>query len=71
MFGYFVEPLRLLAQVLMAIDFIDSLFFNNYMSDLDELEKHHIGEDELAMAEEAELDPPLAKEVRAFVDADQ
>ena len=41
----------------MAEEIIDSTFFNTYMSDLDELEKHRFGEDEPAMAEEAELDP--------------
>ena len=68
--GYSVERLRLLAQVLMAEEIIDSTFLNTYMSDLDELEKHRFGEDEPAMAEEAELDPQLAEELRAFMDAD-
>ena len=68
--GYSVERLRLLAQVLMAKEIIDSTFLNTYMSDLDELEKHRFGEDEPAMAEEAELDPQLAEELRAFMYAD-
>ena len=53
----------------MAEEIIDSTFFNTYMSHLDELEKHYFGEDEPAMAEEAELDPQLAEELRAFMDA--
>ena len=68
--GYSVERLRLLAQVLMAEEIIDSTFLNTYMSDLDELENHCFGEDEPEMAEEAELDPQLAEELRAFMDAD-
>ena len=68
--GHSVERLRLLAQVLMAEEIIDSTFLNTYMSDLDELEKHRFGEDEPAMPEEAELDPQLAEELRAFMDAD-
>ena len=67
--GYSVERLRLLAQVLMAEEIIGSVFLNTYMSDLDELEKHRFGEDEPAMAEEAEMDPQLAEELRAFMDA--
>ena len=54
----------------MAEEIIDSTFLNTYRSDLDELEKHRFGEDEPAMAEEAELDPQLAEELRAFMDAD-
>ena len=56
----------------MAEEIIDSTFFNTYMSDLDELEKHRFGEDEPAMAEEAELDPhwQRTKELREFMDAD-
>ena len=68
--GYSVDRLRLLAQVRMAEDVLDSTFLNTYMSDLDELERHRFGEDEPAMAEEAELDPQLAEELRAFMDAD-
>ena len=52
-----VERLRLLAQVLMAEEIIDSTFLNTYMSDLHELEKHRFGEDEPAMAEEADWIP--------------
>ena len=55
--GYSVERLRLLAQVLMVEEIIDSTFLNTYMSNLDELEKHRFGEDEPAMAQEAKLDP--------------
>ena len=54
----------------MAQEIIDSTFFNTYMSDLDELEKHRFGEDEPAMADEAELDPQLVDELRAFMDVD-
>ena len=68
--GYSVERLRLLAQRLMAEEIIDSTFLNTYMSNLDELEKHRFGENDPAMAEEAELDPPLAEGLRAFMDAD-
>ena len=60
--GYFG---RLLAQFLMAEEIIDSTFFNNYMSNFYELEKHCFGEDEPAMAQEAELDTLSAKESRA------
>ena len=68
--GYSVERLRLLAQVLMAKEIIDSTCLKTYMSDLDELEKHRFGEHEAAMAEEAELHPQWAEELRAFMDAD-
>ena len=68
--GDSVERLRLLAQVLMAEEIIDSTFRNTYMSDLDELEKHRFGEDEPALAEDAQLDPQLAEELMAFMDAD-
>ena len=54
----------------MGEEIIDSTFFNTYMSDLGELEKHRFGEDEPAMAEEAELEPQLAEEIRAFMNAD-
>ena len=54
----------------MAEEIIDSTFLNTYMSNLDELEKHRFGEDELAMAEEAEPGPQLAEELKAFIDAD-
>ena len=68
--GYSVERLRLLAEVLRAEDIIDAAFFNNYMSDLDELDKHRAGEDEPVVADEAEMDPQLAEELRAFMNAD-
>ena len=67
--GYSVERLRLLAEVLRAEDIIDATFFNNYMSDLDELNKHRAGDDEPMVADEAELDPHLAEELRAFMNA--
>ena len=68
--GYSVEPLRLLAEVLWAEDIIDATFFNNYMSDLDELDKHRAGDDESMVADEAEMDPQLAEELKAFMNAD-
>ena len=68
--GYSVERLRLLAEVLRAEDIIDAAFFNNYMSDLDELDKHRAGEGEPVVADEAEMDPQLAEELKAFLNAD-
>ena len=53
----------------MAKEIIDSNFLNTYMSHLDDLEKHRCGEDEPAMGEDAELDPQLAEQLRAFMDA--
>ena len=67
--GYSVERLRLLAEVLRAEDIIDATFFNNYMSELDELNKHRAGDDEPMVADEAELDPQLAGELKAFMNA--
>ena len=67
--GYSIEWLRLLAQVLCAEEIIDSIFFNTYTSDLDELNKHQAREDEFAMAKEAELDPQIAEELRGFLNA--
>ena len=40
------------------------------MSDLDELEKHRAGDDEPMVADEAEMDPQLAEELKAFMNAD-
>ena len=68
--GYSVERLRLLAEVLRAEDIVDSTFFNNYMSDLDELDKHRARDDEQMVADEAEMDPQLAEELKAFMNAD-
>ena len=68
--GYSVERLRRLAEVLRAEDIVDATFFNNYMSDLDELDKHRAGDDEPMVADEAEMDPQLAEELKAFVNAD-
>ena len=67
--GYSVERLRLLAEVLRAEDIIDATFFNNYMSDLNELDKHRPGDDEPMVADEAEIDPQLAEELKAFMNA--
>ena len=68
--GYSVERLRLLAEVLRAEDIIDATFFNNYMSDSDELDKHRAGDDEPVVADEAETDPQLVEDLKAFVNAD-
>ena len=40
------------------------------MSDLDELDKHRAGDDEPMVANEAEMDPQLAEELKAFMNAD-
>ena len=40
------------------------------MSDLDELDKHRAGDDESMVADEAEKDPQLAEELKAFMNAD-
>ena len=40
------------------------------MSDLDELDKHWAGDDEPMVADEAEMDPQLAEELKAFMNAD-
>ena len=68
--GYSVERLRLLAEVLWAEDIVDATFFNNYMSDLDELDKHRAGDDEPMVADEAEMDPQSAEELKAYMNAD-
>ena len=49
---------------------MDAAFFNNHMSDLDELHKHQAGDDEPVVADEAEMDPPLAEGLKAFMNAD-
>ena len=39
------------------------------MFDLDELNKHRAGDDDPMVADEAELDPQLAEELKAFMNA--
>ena len=68
--GYSIERLRLLAEVLRADDIIDATFFNNYMSDLDELNKHRAADNEVMGADEAEMDAQLTEELKAFMNAD-
>ena len=68
--GYSVGRLRFPAEVLRAEDRIDATFFNNCMSDLDELDKHRAGDDEPMVADQAEKDPQLAEELKVFMNAD-
>ena len=68
--GSSVERLHLLAKVPQSQDIIDATFFNNYMVDLDEVDGHWAGDNQPIVADEAEMDPQLAEELKAFMNDD-